>query len=336
MLRVSLAALGLLAALPAAAQDRGGMHMRNRDRTSWRDRRQPRLPAVLDQRDGGRQQGNGDRIIGAAAARLFWRRRIVRLPAAGQHPGRHRGQPGAGSWISAGQTIEAQGPSGVLATTTYTRGYNFGYGACPSPISVFSTRPVVEEASMSRCSRAATFAVLSILWCGVSASAETLRCQSVNGNLNCAGSGGVSCQTVNGKTGLHQRPWRRRSVLRRWQVLCRSDDGTADEEGLDDAPGSGDAGASGAARPTRPYRFYWSGTVQNCISVPTGFRSIAIDLLLGSKENFHDTLDLLPVLALLALGAPALAQDSGGVRLEPASMVDRLAWRDRCSSPARL
>ncbi|HEY4043586.1 MAG TPA: hypothetical protein VGM32_17300 [Rhodopila sp.] len=43
------------------------------------------------------------------------------------------------------------------------------------------------------------FALLSILWSGVSASADTLRCQSVNGNLNCAGSSGVSCQTVNGK-----------------------------------------------------------------------------------------------------------------------------------------
>ncbi len=52
---------------------------------------------------------------------------------------------------------------------------------------------------MSRCSRAATFAALSILCFGVSASADTLRCQSVNGNLNCAGSSGVSCQTVNGK-----------------------------------------------------------------------------------------------------------------------------------------
>ena len=52
---------------------------------------------------------------------------------------------------------------------------------------------------MSRGSRLATFAALSILWCGVSASAETLRCQSVNGNLNCAGSGGVSCQTVDGR-----------------------------------------------------------------------------------------------------------------------------------------
>ena len=47
--------------------------------------------------------------------------------------------------------------------------------------------------------RTAIFAALSILCCGLSASAETLRCQSINGNLNCAGSGGVSCQTVNGK-----------------------------------------------------------------------------------------------------------------------------------------
>jgi hypothetical protein len=53
---------------------------------------------------------------------------------------------------------------------------------------------------MSRCSRAWIFAAVSILWCGVSASAETLRCQSVNGNLNCAGSGGAACQTVDGKT----------------------------------------------------------------------------------------------------------------------------------------
>ena len=52
---------------------------------------------------------------------------------------------------------------------------------------------------MIRCSRAATVAVLSLLWSGVSASAESMRCQSVNGNLNCAGSGAVSCQTVNGQ-----------------------------------------------------------------------------------------------------------------------------------------
>ena len=53
---------------------------------------------------------------------------------------------------------------------------------------------------MSRCSRIVLFAGWSMVCCGVSASAETLRCRSVNGNLNCAGSDGVSCQTVNGKT----------------------------------------------------------------------------------------------------------------------------------------
>lgn len=52
---------------------------------------------------------------------------------------------------------------------------------------------------MSRCSIFLTCCVLSILAGGIAASAETLRCQSINGNLNCAGSGGVSCQTVNGK-----------------------------------------------------------------------------------------------------------------------------------------
>ena len=45
----------------------------------------------------------------------------------------------------------------------------------------------------------ASFTIMSLLWCGVSASAETLRCQSINGNLNCAGSRGVSCQTINGR-----------------------------------------------------------------------------------------------------------------------------------------
>jgi hypothetical protein len=47
--------------------------------------------------------------------------------------------------------------------------------------------------------RTAAFAIVSILWCVAPASAESLRCQSVNGNLNCAGSDGVACQTVNGK-----------------------------------------------------------------------------------------------------------------------------------------
>jgi hypothetical protein len=53
---------------------------------------------------------------------------------------------------------------------------------------------------MSRHLRALTLVGLWAVWCGASARAETLRCQSVNGNVNCAGSTGVGCQTVNGRT----------------------------------------------------------------------------------------------------------------------------------------
>jgi hypothetical protein len=52
---------------------------------------------------------------------------------------------------------------------------------------------------MSHASRAVAFTALSILLGGASASAETMRCQSINGNVNCAGSGAVSCQTIDGK-----------------------------------------------------------------------------------------------------------------------------------------
>jgi hypothetical protein len=53
---------------------------------------------------------------------------------------------------------------------------------------------------MSRNTTALLVAVFSLACYGASASADTLRCQSINGNLNCAGSGGSSCQTVNGRT----------------------------------------------------------------------------------------------------------------------------------------
>jgi hypothetical protein len=53
---------------------------------------------------------------------------------------------------------------------------------------------------MARFSHAVLVAGLSVLCCAASASADTLRCQSVNGNLNCAGSSGASCQTIDGRT----------------------------------------------------------------------------------------------------------------------------------------
>ena len=49
-------------------------------------------------------------------------------------------------------------------------------------------------------SRSVILAAVSVLCFSVTASAETMRCQSVNGNLNCAGSSGASCQTIDGKT----------------------------------------------------------------------------------------------------------------------------------------
>jgi hypothetical protein len=52
---------------------------------------------------------------------------------------------------------------------------------------------------MARSACVASFAFLSILGFATLGSADTLRCQSVNGNVNCAGSNGVACQTVNGK-----------------------------------------------------------------------------------------------------------------------------------------
>jgi hypothetical protein len=90
---------------------------------------------------------------------------------------------------------------------------------------------------MSRYSRAATFAALSILWFGVSASADTLRCQSVNGNLNCAGPGGVSCQTIDGKKVCVSGHGDVVQSFGKGTTSAPPDDG-ADDEGLDNAPPS--------------------------------------------------------------------------------------------------
>ena len=45
-----------------------------------------------------------------------------------------------------------------------------------------------------------SLAIAAALFACAPAFAGTLRCTSLNGNLNCAGSGGVSCQSVNGHT----------------------------------------------------------------------------------------------------------------------------------------
>jgi hypothetical protein len=140
MLRVSFAVLALLAALPAAAQDQGGVRMRDPAATQVRD-----PSALLTQIDANRgcpmsstsvtvglnkatatgssaQQQLGTAGGGASSS---CRPLVSTQVVAGANLALGRGS-------SANQTINAQGPSGILATTTYTRGYNIGYGAFSS------------------------------------------------------------------------------------------------------------------------------------------------------------------------------------------------------------
>ena len=133
MLRLSmgapLAILALVAALPAAAQERGGVSMRN-------------PTAVLGQIDANRGCPMSatsvtvglNRATGTGSSAQQQLATLNGANPSGCHPlvstqvvtGVNLGL-GRGS--TAGQTITAQGPRGALATTTYTRGYNLGYGA---------------------------------------------------------------------------------------------------------------------------------------------------------------------------------------------------------------
>ena len=99
MLRSTLIALSLLAALPAAAQDRGGLRMRD-------------PTAVLDQIDANRgcPMSATSVTVGVNKATSFgssaqqqlatsrWQR-TVRLPSTGQHPGGTGANLGAGPWF---------------------------------------------------------------------------------------------------------------------------------------------------------------------------------------------------------------------------------------------
>jgi hypothetical protein len=129
MFRLSLAAVSLLAALPAAAQDRGGIHMRD-------------PTAVLDQIDANRGCPMSATSVTVGVNKTTGTGASAQQQLATMGGGGSSGcRPlvstqvvtGAnlalGRGSSAGQSITAQGPKGVLATTTYTRGYNVGYGA---------------------------------------------------------------------------------------------------------------------------------------------------------------------------------------------------------------
>jgi hypothetical protein len=128
MLRASLAALTLLAAIPAAAQDRGGMHTNNAISELGEIQANRGCPlsatsvtvGVNNALAGGSSalQQLGTRGGGSSGCRPLVSTQVV----TGANLALGRGS-------SAGQAITAQGPSGVLATDTYTRGYNAGYGA---------------------------------------------------------------------------------------------------------------------------------------------------------------------------------------------------------------
>jgi hypothetical protein len=132
MLRASLAILALVAALPAAAQERGGVHMRD-------------PTAVLDQIDANRGCPMSatsvtvglNKTTGTGSSAQQQLSTFGGSGPAGCHP-LVSTQVVAGVNMalgrnsSAGQAISAQGPRGSLATTTYTRGYNYGYGAMSS------------------------------------------------------------------------------------------------------------------------------------------------------------------------------------------------------------
>ena len=105
-----------------------------------------------------------------------------------------------GRGSAAGQTINAQGPERRVGDHDLHPWLQprLRRGIERQPASHQPDRPL--GGAMSRriaCLRSAP-ALLALV--RLSAAAETLRCQSVNGNLNCAGSAGVSCQTVNGRT----------------------------------------------------------------------------------------------------------------------------------------
>ncbi|MEA2739547.1 MAG: hypothetical protein QOH05_2854 [Acetobacteraceae bacterium] len=128
MLRASLATLALLAALPAVAQERGGVRMRD-------------PTAVLSQIDANRgcPMSSTSVTVGVNKTSAFGSSAQQQLNTSGGGSSSCRplvstqvvtgANLALGQSSSAGQTINAKGPRGVLATTTYTRGYNVGYGA---------------------------------------------------------------------------------------------------------------------------------------------------------------------------------------------------------------
>jgi hypothetical protein len=128
MLRSSLAIIALLVALPAAAQDRGGLQ-----------RRDP--TAVLDQIEANRGCPMSSTNVTVGINKAMQRGQSSQQKMGSVSGGGPSGchplvstqvvtgvNLALGRGSSAGQTIDAQGPRGVFSTNTFTRGYNYGFG----------------------------------------------------------------------------------------------------------------------------------------------------------------------------------------------------------------
>lgn len=129
MQRASAVILALLAALPATAQERGGVSLRNpvSELNAIDANRGCPLSATSVTVGLNKATGTGSSALqqlgtfggsGMSGCRPLVSTQVV----AGANLA-------LGNGSSAGQSIAAKGPSGVLATTTFTRGVNIGFGA---------------------------------------------------------------------------------------------------------------------------------------------------------------------------------------------------------------
>jgi hypothetical protein len=127
MQRASLAVLALLAALPATAQERGGVSLRNpvSELNAINANRGCPLSSTSVTVGLNKATGTGSSALqqlGTFGGSSGCRPLVSTQVAAGANLA-------LGNGSSAGQSIAAKGPSGVLATTTFTRGVNIGLGA---------------------------------------------------------------------------------------------------------------------------------------------------------------------------------------------------------------
>jgi hypothetical protein len=126
-----LMALALLAALPAVAQERGGIPMRNNQFTELNQIEANRgCPQSVTSVTVGVNKSFG---LGSSAQQQLGIQN-ARGGTSGCRPlVSTQVVAGAnlalGGGSNAGQSIQAQGPRGLLATNTFTRGYNVGFGA---------------------------------------------------------------------------------------------------------------------------------------------------------------------------------------------------------------